>query len=370
MIIGLDGSRAFLKYRTGIEEYSYQVIKHLRDTLPNDAQVRVYVRKKFTFEKGKLLCKLPEVDFSFPSNWELRGLWAPRFWTQIRLSLEMALHPPDTLFIPAHTVPVIHPKNTIVVIHGLEYEITPESYSGWERLYMRASIQYSVRAARRIIAVSENTKTDLEKLYKVASEKVTVIHEGFAGKKAEVSGVSRTQKTNTILFIGRIEERKNVKRIVEAFEILKEKYNLPHQLILAGKQGYGYEAIESKIKNSKYKNEIQELGYVTQEQKEKLLSEANLFVFPSLYEGFGLPILEAQHFGVPVVTSNTSSLPEVAGEGAAFVDPLSTEEIAEKLQEVLALSKEGREELIMRGKRNLEGFSWQKCVENIATELS
>ncbi len=360
MIIGLDGSRAFLKYRTGIEEYSYQVIKHLRDSLPKDAEVRVYVRKKITIEKGKLAVKLPAIDFSFPENWTLKGLWAPRFWTQIRLSLEMLFCPVDALFIPAHTVPVIHPKNTTVVVHGLEYEMSPQSYSAWERWYMRTSIKYSVRAAKKIIAVSKNTKRDLENLYKVPAKKITVVYEGFVPVVSQ-----QAERQNTILFIGRLEERKNIVRIIEAFETLKDKYHIPHTLVLAGKQGYGYGAIREKMESSKWVKDIKERGYISLEEKQKLLAEADAFIFPSLYEGFGLPILEAQAAGTPVITSHTSSLPEVAGEGAFYVRPEKSEDIAEKLYVAICLKEGEREELIRKGRENLGRFSWKKCAEEV-----
>jgi hypothetical protein len=112
-VIGIDASRAFLKRRTGIEEYSYQVIKHLRDTLSSDAQIVLYVRKKFSFVEGRLQMSIPEIDFELPRNWTVRALWAPRFWTQLALSLEMLWRAPDVLFVPAHTVPIIHPMKTV-----------------------------------------------------------------------------------------------------------------------------------------------------------------------------------------------------------------------------------------------------------------
>lgn len=365
MIIGLDGSRAFLKYRTGIEEYSYQVVKHLRDCVPENTQVRIYVRKKIAFDKKrKFYWKLPDIDFTLPGQWELVGLWAPRFWTQIRLSLEMLSRPVDTLLIPAHTVPVIHPLDTVVVVHGLEYEMSPKSYSLWERFYMRTSIKYSVRVAKKVIAVSENTKSDLQKLYRVPAEKIRVISEGFL--KSEVLGGT---KHNTILFVGRLEERKNILRIIDAFEKIQEQSSGRYQLILAGKAGYGHEAIQKKINQSKWKEDIQELGYVSTEQKNKLLNEAKLFFFPSLYEGFGLPILEAQARGTAVLTSKTSSLPEVAGDGAWYVNPSDVSEMVEKLQKILTLPESEYREIVEKGYKNLERFSWEKCAQNIAREL-
>ena len=178
MKIGIDASRAFLKKRTGIEEYSYQVIKHLRDVLSRDAEVVLYVRKKLAIKNWQLTICTPDIDFELPPNWRVKGLWAPRFWTQVRLSIEMLLHRPEVLFVPAHTVPIIHPKQTIVTIHGLEYEFVPESYSWYERIYMRFSIRNSVRWAEKVIAVSENTKHDLVRLYGVSKEKINVVYEG------------------------------------------------------------------------------------------------------------------------------------------------------------------------------------------------
>ena len=368
MRIGIDASRAFLKRRTGIEEYSYQVIRHLRDTLPSDAQVVLYVRKKWRVG-------VPEIDFALPKNWVVRGLWAPRFWTQIALSIEMLWRAPDVLFVPAHTVPLIHPRRTVVTIHGLEYEFCPEGYSLWERIYMHYSIKFSCQAASTVICVSENTKRDVIKLYQVAEKKIAVISEGYNNKFQSPNDknqiISRTQDTKIkpyLLFIGRLEERKNVVRMIEAFEILKEKYQIPHELILAGKPGYGYERICAKIQDSRFKNHIKEVGYVTEEEKWDLLKNADVFLFPTLYEGFGIPVLEAQSVGVPVVTSSTSSLPEVAGEGAILVDPTSVESIVEGVEPLLSDPKL-HSGIIEKATRNVGRYSWLSCAHKIADTL-
>ena len=373
--LGLDGSRAFLKYRTGIEEYSYQVIKHLRTVLPADVTVRLYVRKKLRLRHGRPVFLYPDIDFSLPSNWELRGIWAPRFWTQLGLSLEMLLRPVDTLFVPAHTLPLIGGRKNVVTVHGLEYEMAQRSYGFWERLYMRYSIRYSCYKADTVIAVSQNTKADIIKLYGVLSEKIEVIYEGFVSSAAthslqQISDDANSQRLSPyLLFIGRLEERKNVARIIDAFEALKKQYHIPHVLFLVGKPGYGYDNIQCKIQNSKFKNEIRELGYVTQEAKQDLLSHAALFIFPSLYEGFGLPVLEAQTYSVPVVTSRLSSLPEVGGEAAFYVDPYSIEDITRTLHQVLSLTPEEKRELKEKMETNLKRFSWEKCAKAISCLL-
>ncbi len=365
MHIGIDASRAFLRYRTGIEEYSYQVVKHLRDTIPSQGSVHLYVRKKLRVRNWKPVFIYPEIDFSLPSNWELRGIWAPRFWTQVGLSLEMLLHPVDTLFVPAHTLPLIGGKRNIVTVHGLEYEMSPLSYGFWERLYMRLSIRYSCMKADRIIAVSENTKQDLVELYGIQKNKITIIGEGFISYPK----INNPQQESSpyLLFIGRLEERKNVVRIIEAFEILKERYQIAHRLLLIGKKGHGYGKIQSKIQESRFKKDIEELGYVSFDKKQTLFQNSVAFIFPSLYEGFGLPVLEAQAVGVPVVTSSTSSLPEVGGGGALYVDPMSSESIAEGIYTVLRMNAE--EKIVLQGKmeKNLERFSWEKCAREISS---
>lgn len=365
MTIGIDASRAFLKKRTGIEEYSYQVIRHLRENLSQD-EVSLYVRKKIIWESGRWKFQPQQIDFEIPENWKVKGLWAPRFWTQIRLSLEMWLHPVDTLFIPAHTVPLVHPENTVVTIHGLEYEFSPESYSWYERWYMRFSIRNSVRWAKEVISVSENTKRDLMRLYQVPEEKIAVIYEGV-GESPVISSDSKPERPY-FFFVGRVEERKNVTRIIEAYDRFKRKTGLPHKLILAGKPGYGYGEIQLKIKNSKFKDQIQELGYVGEEQKWGLLRGAEALLFPSLYEGFGLPILEAQMVGTPVITSTTSSLPEIAGEGALLVDPLNTEALI-KAMERIATDPELRAGIIDKATQNVDRFSWAQCAREVKSLL-
>lgn len=366
MVIGIDGSRAFLKQRTGIEEYSYQVIRHLCTELSKE-NVRLYVPKKLRFRGILPTFILPVIDFDLPPSWQVVGLWSPRFWTKFRLSLEMLLHQPDIVFVPAHTLPLVGAKKNIVVVHGLEYEVSPESYSWWERLYMRLSIRHSCRMADEVMVVSENTKRDVMRLYGIAESKLRVIYEGYAARVMQSLAEKKPSSEETLLFIGRLETRKNVVRIIEAFEILK-KSGFAGKLVLVGRPGFGYEAIAEKRSASLYAEDILEKGFVSQQEKETLLGTASVFVFPSLYEGFGLPVLEAQAAAVPVVTSNTSSLPEVGGDAAVYVDPMSAEEIAVGIQQILG-SKEEAALLKEKGYKNIQRFSWERCAREIAERL-
>lgn len=371
MIIGIDASRAFLKRRTGIEEYAYQTIKHLRTVIPETDTVVLYVRQKLVWDGFRVHKEMPGIDFTLPKNWQVRGIWAPRFWTQIALSLEMLWRSPEVLFVPAHTVPLIHPAKTIVTIHGLEYEFCKAAYPFWDRLYMRTSIRFSCRAAQTVICVSENTKRDVMRLYAVKEAKIRVIYEGYDDQQSaslKSQSITDNKRRPYLLFIGRLEERKNIVRMIEAFEILKDRQQLPHQLVLIGKFGYGKERIEEKIAMSRYQQDIVLPGYVSEEEKWQWLAGADAFLFPTLYEGFGIPVLEAQSVGVPVVISNTSSLPEVAGEGALYVDPMSAASIAAGIQEVL-FDQILREEIKKKATHNVNRFKWARCAAAIGEFL-
>lgn len=374
MKIGIDASRAFLKNRTGIEEYSYQVIKHLTNSL-HDEQVVLYIRKnqKSKIKNQKDNLNLKEGEMSIPDNWSVREINWLRFWTQIGLSLEMLFKPVDVLFVPAHTVPFIHPRNTVVVVHGLEYEFCPEAYSWWERFYMRLTIKKSCHWASRIISVSENTKKDLVDLYKVPAEKIQVVYEGyeknFQFPIGNSQSITRDKISKYFLFIGRIEKRKNISKVVEAFEKFKEKTRLPYKLILAGRPGYGYESIKLKVESSKFKEDIIELGYIREEEKWELLKNAEAFIFATMYEGFGIPVLEAQSVGCPVIASDNSSIPEVANGSVLLVNPDDAGDICAKMDR-LATDYAFRRDTASKGLENVRRFSWEKCAEKIAKEIT
>jgi glycosyltransferase involved in cell wall biosynthesis len=168
------------------------------------------------------------------------------------------------------------------------------------------------------------------------------------------------------LFVGRLETKKNVQGLIKAFNLLKRKYQVPHKLVLVGPRGYGY---EDSIGHLLDKSDIIEKGYLLEQEKWSLLKNADLFVFPSFYEGFGMPILEAQAVGCPVVATNVSSIPEVAGKGAMLVEPKNIEQIAEVMYKIIS-DDQLKKDLIARGYQNVERFSWQKCAEETLRVLT
>lgn len=381
MTVGIHSVAAFKEKRTGVEEYAYRLIKNLTELQEaggrNAASFVLYTNRV----SGDL------ADFlSGRENFRVKILKFPFLWTQMRLSLEMLFNPPDVLFAPAHVLPLIRPKKSVVTVHGLEYERLPECYPFFFRKYLRWATKFSCRAAAMIIVPSESTRKDLIDFYGIPPEKISVVYHGF-----EVSAVSPKQtaafllKEPFFLYIGRIESKKNVGGIIRAFEICKKKRSLflsppgawlcgisglPHKLVLAGGDGFGAEKLKKQIEKSRFSTDIISRGYVLEEEKAALLRNASAFLFPSFYEGFGLPILEAQAAGVPVLTSNLSSMPEVAGEGGAlFAAPENVEEIAEKMYKLVS-DENLRKKLVAEGLKNAGRFSWKKCAEETLAILT
>lgn len=366
MKLGIDGSRAFLERMTGVEFYSLETIKALAKKISRLDEVIIYVRKGQTEKALKLIQEIGVNNFS------CQEIPMSRFFTQVGLSFQMIFDRLDALFVPAHTVPLIHPKNTIVVVHGLEFEHCPESYGFWSKIFHRFFIRKSCVWAKKVIAISNQTKKDLEKIYRVPEEKIKVVYNGFS-HRADFSGddkiVSAEQPpSNFLLFIGRLEERKNIRNIIKAFEFLKNNFNYQGKLILVGRPGIGYEKIRDQIRKSEFEKDIIEKGYIEEAEKWEFLTKADVFLFPSLSEGFGLPILEAQSVGTPVVTSNFGPMDEVAGNEEILVNPIAFSEIA-SLTNKLIRNISFRNSVVKKGFKNVENFSWDKCAEGIWQEL-
>jgi glycosyltransferase involved in cell wall biosynthesis len=356
MNIGIDASRAFEKERTGIEEYSYQLIKSLAMMDLKSHQIFLYARKN------------PVIDFDLPNNFKLKIISPNKFWTQIGLASEMMKNKPDILFIPSYAVPQIHPSKTVVTIHGLEYKYFPECYSLKERLFLELNTLLSIKWSSRIIVPSESTKKDLVKFYGVDGDKIKVIYHGVNSIKYPVLSTKQDYKNNfNILFIGRLEKRKNLLNLIKAFESFRRRHSRMSpserscKLILVGKKSFGFQEIKTAIQKSQYKDDIILKNYISEEEKNELYKNADLFVLPSFCEGFGLPVLEAMSYGVPVICSNTSSLLEVAGDAALLVDPNNPQEISDAMNKVFS-DDDLRKNMIKKGFENVKKFSWEKCA--------
>ena len=419
MLIGLDASRANRKFKGGTEWYSYYLIRELAK-IDSTNQYILYSDKPLTSglsdltnedaeagdkivkENGFQIIKSPHHNFKAKIlNWPFAYLW-----TQIRFSLEMLIYPPDVLFIPAHALPYFHAKKSVVTIHDVGFERKKELYSlenlgpndglsgkffhFFVQLFSRGQIQsnildyhrwstkFSLKHAKKIIAVSEFTRKELMDIYKAPAAKIAMIYNGFnsslyrpIGDRAKIKRVLSEYdlKEPYIFYVGRLEKKKNVARLVNAFAVMKQKHKeFKHKLVLAGKAGLGFDEIKYVIDEFDLDNEVMITGWVPEADMPYFYAGASLFVFPSLYEGFGIPLVEAMACGAPVVASRVASIPEITAGAALLFNPKIESDIAEKMIQVLS-DKKLASDLIERGYNRANFFSLAKCAEETLSTI-
>lgn len=369
MWIGIDASRAMRAQRTGTERYALEIIQHLL-ALPQarQHQWRLYTDRQPASNE-------PFAPGTLSSNVELCVLPARRMWTHRALAEETLKRPLAVLFVPSHVLPLVLPQMltrrklppSVVTVHDLGYHYFPKAHGWRQRIYVDWGTRWSVAAATRVIAISHTTAADLQRFTGTKAAKIRVVHEGAnalpmptAEAITAVRAHYRLARPYT-LYVGTLQPRKNLARLITAYEQLCQRGEVEFDLVLAGKAGWLSQEIVAQTKHSPYADRIHLPGYVADDDLPALMAGARLFAYPSLYEGFGLPILEAQQLGVPVMTAQNSSLPEVAGDAALYIDPTDIEAIA---QAMLRLSQDEslRQELIAAGQRNVQRFSWAKAA--------
>jgi glycosyltransferase involved in cell wall biosynthesis len=360
MHIGIDASRVATTTRTGTEQYSVALL---------GALAALDRRSRYTLYLNEMPHSLPPLG----PNFTLRSLPQRRLWTHARLSAELFAHPPDVLFVPAHVLPcpgALRPGlRSVVTLHDLGYEYFPAAHPRAQRLYLRLSTRWSARVAQRVIAVSEATKRDLVRFTRIDAAKVTVVYHGvdrhFApATLAQIAPVAARYGVDGpyFLYVGTIQPRKNLERLLRAYaRAAKGQAHFP-QLLIAGRVGWLSEGIVALAQQLGVAGRVRLLGYVPDEHVPALLGGALAFTYVSLHEGFGMPVLEAMACGTPVLTSNTSALPEVAGDAALLVDPLNETAIAEGLLR-LADDPVLRADVRARGLLHAASWTWRRCAE-------
>lgn len=392
MLIGIDASRASRKFKGGTEWYSYYLIKELA-RLDSVNQYILYSDCALSGGLADLVRRHPNFKVKI-LNWPLLY-----FWTQIRLSWEMLFHAPDILFVPAHTLPAAHPPKSVVTIHDIGFERFQGLYSsdkigparglkgrGFDsaaRLftlgkfrsnildYHSWSAKFALKHAKKIIAVSRFTKQEMIDVYRTDGSKIEVIYNGC--NRDVYKKIKNQDKINLVLdkydikapyifYIGRLERKKNTAGLIAAYAVMREKYkNLKHKLVLAGNASFGFDEVKYMIEEFELENDVITTGWAPEADKPFLYNGASLFVFPSFYEGFGIPLLEAMACGVPIAASDAAAIPEVAKDAALLFDPADSEDLAEKMARVL-LDKDLAADLVARGQARLKDFSLEKCA--------
>jgi glycosyltransferase involved in cell wall biosynthesis len=375
MLIGIDASRALRAQRTGNENYSWQLIRHLL-ALGSGHRFRLYCQQ----QPPAGLFDLPGQAAGHCTP-ELRVIPFPRLWTHARLSVEVTKRRPDVLFVPSHVLPLLHPRCSVVTVHDLGYRYFPEAHKTVDRAYLDLSTRFNARSAAHVLADSQATKDDLLRFTGAVADKVTVVHLGRDETLAPVDDPQRLAEVQqrlgiwrqgepaapAIVYVGTLQPRKNLVRLVDAFALVRQQWP-DLRLVLAGKRGWLADPIFQRVEALGLQDAVRFPGFVADADLPALLSGALCFAFPSLHEGFGFPVLEAQACGAPVLAANTSSLPEVAGDGALLVDPLDTGAIAAGLLR-LAGDDGLRGRLRVAGFVNLRRFSWQRCAQETVAVL-
>ncbi|MBI4811890.1 glycosyltransferase family 4 protein [Candidatus Falkowbacteria bacterium] len=408
MLIGIDASRANREHKSGTEWYSYYLIKRLAK-LDSQNQYVLYTDKPL---KGGLL-DLPdnfrETVLKWPFNF---------FWTQGRLSLEMLIAKPDVLFIPAHALPLVHPQKSIVTIHDVGFErdrrmynkqaMGPGSkqcrkvmnffvklfsrgkYNATSLDYLSWSTRYTLKRAKKIITPSDFSKQEIMEVCGTDGDKIKVVHNGYNSllyKKInpvkyseQFNGVNNENEIREvlekygitkpyILCIGRLEKKKNTPALIEAFAVMREKNrNREYKLVLVGDAGFGFDEVKYAIREFDLVEKVIMPGWVEERDMPYLYNGATAFVFPSLYEGFGIPLLQAMACEVPITASRAASIPEVVGDAALLFDPTDVAAMAEAMEKII-FDNELRESLIKKGKERAKNFSWEKCAKETLVEI-
>ncbi|MBN1314140.1 MAG: glycosyltransferase family 4 protein [Anaerolineales bacterium] len=349
-------------YRSaGIHGYIHNVIYRLPD-IPNASDLQ------FTIFQGKgQVPPHPRFDI-IRSSWPTNRPAVRILWEQLVLPWNRV----DLLHGMAFVTPVISPWPTVVTVYDLSFIYYPESLTAGRRLYLKTFTRLSCQRARQIIAISSSTRRDLVKQWNLSADKILVAYPGVGDQfrplpAGEVEAYRRRLGLPElfILYLGTWEPRKNLVRLVQAFDLLRRSTSA-FKLVLAGGKGWLFDSILAMIESLNLQDHVIVTGYIPMEDLSLLYNAATLFTYPSIYEGFGLPVIEAMACGTPVVTSNVSSMPEAAGEGelcaGLTINPDDTDGLANAMYRACT-DNSLRRQMREKGLRQAANFNWNDTAK-------
>lgn len=367
MKIGINGYEAViprfgydkkgLPHRVGSSEVCFQLLSQLAK-IDNKNEYVIYLPCEPTPD-------MPEES----DSWHYEVIKSRKLWTILGLSRALAKKPKlDVFFSPTHYGPLSTPCPEVISVLDVSYKRFPELFTIKDKAQLALWGKYSLSHASKIITISNSSKDDIIEEYKIQPQKVAVVHLGIkptgAGAKFNMKDKYDINKPY-ILFVGTLQPRKNIARLIEALSLLSDK---DVNLVVIGRKGWHYEEILDAPRRFGVEGRVKFLENVTDEELPEFYSEASLFVLPSLYEGFGLPVLEAMKHGCPVATSDISSLPEAGGDAAEYFNPEDATDIAKTIDKVLSNDKL-RSDMIKRGHEQVRKFSWEKAAKEVLDVL-
>ncbi|MCA9365145.1 MAG: glycosyltransferase family 4 protein [Candidatus Moranbacteria bacterium] len=373
MRIGIDIRLLSHNRRTGVEEYTIALLREIFEQDKKNEYILLWNAWRGEEPDLTWIEKYPNVSVKklhIPNKLLNLLMWYTK-WPKI----DQLINGADIFFLPNMNFASVSRKCRLVMtVHDLSFEHIPEAFSWKRRLWhMFVNPKDLCKRARKIIAVSNASKEDLCEQYNTSRDRVEVVHSGVSKRFVPVDrnnlklvAVKEKYKLpyKFIFFLGTIEPRKNIDALIRGYAYMQRMNPelREYKLVIAGAKGWLSDDIEKKIKKTKSKNKILFLGEVEEEDKPALYSLASLFVYPSIFEGFGFPPLEAMRCATPVITANTTSLPEIVGNAAVLIDPDKPDEIAQAMKEVL-FDRQLATELIYRGLHQSAKFTWEKTAQ-------
>ena len=360
MKIGIDARPLTVQNFTGIPNYTYQICKQWMEKHP-EHEYYLMARKPICFRQEEL-----------PSNWHILNTpwfvdWG-KFWFLFEMPKLIKKHELNVFWGPNYVLPAkVRDVKYFVTIHDMAIFMFKHVGQWQNSLQIRLLLKRNIKKSQKVIAVSQSTKNDVINIMRTKEDEISVVYNGGESADKKVDGEIRPefQRLNKyLLFIGAIEPRKNINTIISGFEsYCVNTDDKDMVLVLAGGRGWNCDDIYEKAKNSKYADRIIMPGFISEIEKQFLLSKATAFVYPSLYEGFGIPILEAYKYGLPVITANNSSLPEVGGNAAYYIDTYDSVGLSDAIAKITSLSVDEKANLQAEMQTKLNEFSWDKCAE-------
>ena len=362
-------ARPVINKQTGLGRYIINLIKSLLE-IDKKNQYTIYVNSRL--KRDHPLFHLKRDNLSLRST-KIKEVSVSQ---QLLVPFIVNNKEYDIYHYPNFDLPIGVSHKSVFTIHDLTYIKHKNLYSNGKFLknfYTKWIIDLSIRKAKKIIAVSESTKKDILEIYNPPENKIKVIHEGLDysfsvnGSGTKTTSILTNKSFNSkahnfFLFIGERRPHKNLPRLIKAFSHFKNKIKSDYKLIIAGKPYAQYSEPEKVTKQLNLADDVIFLGYVEDKEIQALYKDSSCFIFPSIYEGFGLPLLEAMACGVPIITSNISSMPEVVGRAAITIDPYNIIEISSAMEKI-HFDNSIRQNMIKLGFERIKEFSWQKSAE-------
>ncbi len=343
--------------RAGIHQYIAQVLRHL-PRLDGRPHYTIYTRDRASIEERD--------DFTVVSSrWPTERRSVRILWEQFSWPLQAAREQFDLLHSMAFVTPVLTNTPAIVTVYDLSFVHFPETFPAAQRLYLHSQTSRSVNKAHRVITISEASRQDLHHFFDVSLDRIDVVLPGveqvyrpLPDEHVKVFREMRGVPEKFILHVGTLQPRKNVPVLLEAFAQSKKVEDAV--LVLAGAKGWQHDEIFAMVKNLGLEERVHFTGYVADEELPFWYNAAEALVFPSIYEGFGMPVVEAMACGTPVIAARTSSIPEAGGEAALYFDPQDTAALARQMDSVLSerqLAKQMRQSGLERAQK----FTWERA---------